>query len=224
MDHAPIIVTDVFDPVASDPLELAERILTALRNDYEFISFKVELLREYARFMTMKILENDVYLDRDEKPFPRFRPSPPVESVWKHHLFMPVKYGKFCAAFTKDGDIIDYHPDLEFPNMLYNHYTRTREYYVRVFGEAPVEFWPYRLEDAQEITVVDNYTGVLKVCVLPSTTIRELKMIIEGVMNISAARQDLRYNGERLVDTKTIEEHAIPPKATIDQVAEPRTF
>jgi len=96
----------------------------------------------------------------------RFLPSPKMDLIWREHLLYTEKYRELCNGVRKnlglpEDDAIFHreHPRWIESGEYSQRYEETLDAYKTVFGDAPSDWWPVKLEN--ETTLSNFYDGIL---------------------------------------------------------------
>eukprot|EP00357_Protocruzia_adherens_P021976 CAMPEP_0115021226 /NCGR_PEP_ID=MMETSP0216-20121206/30743_1 /TAXON_ID=223996 /ORGANISM="Protocruzia adherens, Strain Boccale" /LENGTH=395 /DNA_ID=CAMNT_0002393507 /DNA_START=111 /DNA_END=1298 /DNA_ORIENTATION=- len=132
------------------------RVMNILRFNNDLLDNRDSqiVMFEYLKFLYIKARE--VLHGRDPD---KFLPSPKMDLVWREHILYTEKYRELCNGIKKNlglpEDNIIFHR--EYPTKMedneYSHrYDETMTEYKTVFGDAPSEWWPTKLENENRLS------------------------------------------------------------------------
>lgn len=206
-------------PNALNLHELVEKARQLLRSEGGFDRFDCMHMEEYARFMALKTHFNDIRVDHAEQ-LPRFRPCARVDSVWHHHMCMPLAYMRFCLNLTGLPRLIDHSPETEFHPNRRSLYAETLKQYERSFGKPKMDFWD-KAEEPVQLFQLFVHTLTQKTITLNAhraMLIKELKYALYGKEGIPPDQQRLIFKKKQLEDHHALDFYEIGKEATIDLV------
>lgn len=119
----------------------SQNLAVIIRNcsiDDEF-SKQPELLVEYSRFLTLKVINTDI------RHSPIIIPSAPVLAIWNVHF---VKYHEHYRSICRslfDGNVLAPLNLVESGEVLKERYSETRKIYEKIFGTINERLWPSKV-------------------------------------------------------------------------------
>jgi len=167
------------------------------------------LLKEYQRFMAIKVLVGDVTSPQ------RFSPSPLVDQVWHAHLQHPRHYLAACRALGEDMPI-DHDPTTASDALedKLRRVARTKVMYREVFGEAPSNvFWSLSMGSMQIFVKAGSPTITLSVD--HNTSVETTKLLIQFMEGIPSDQQRHIFGGKQMEDGKTLADYNVGNEDTI---------
>jgi len=171
------------------------------------------LLREYKRFLAIKVLVGDVTSPQ------RFSPSPLVDQVWHAHLQLPRHYLAACRALGEDMPI-DHDPTTASDALKdkLRRVASTKVLYQVVFGEAPPEaFWSLSVGSMQ--IFVKTLTGsIITLSVDPDTTVETTKLLFQYMEGTPVCDTRLIYAGQQLEAGRTLADYRVVDRSTFHHI------
>jgi len=169
------------------------------------------LLKEYQRFMAIKVLVGDVTSPQG------FSPSPPVDQVWHAHLQHPRHYLAACRALGEDMPI-DHDPTTASDALedKLRRVARTKVMYREVFGEAPSNvFWSLSMGSMQIFVKVQAESPTINLSVDHDTSVETTKLLIQFMEGIPSDQQRLIFAMKPMEDGKTLADYNVGNEDTM---------
>jgi len=179
-------------------------------------------LKNLCEFLAIKYYAKDIGISY------KCSPDIDVDEIWHKILLRPKVYERLCqdiffAVFPNEKHfpgIVDHNPDAEYDEESVKRKRRqkTKEIMNTLFGRKKYEVE----EDIYNISNVDIKTLTGKVITLnpktSSSTVRELKMMVQKREGIPSNEQRLIFAGKQLEDEKTLSSYHIRSESTIHMV------
>lgn len=106
---------------------------------------------EYARFIVLKRLQNDV------DPPPKLSPSGPVDVIWHAHMLLPQDYAPMSVAVFGPGKYMYHDPNTANDTIRADRYLLTIGMYESIFGRVDAKMWPHE-PDVRESKITRTIT------------------------------------------------------------------
>lgn len=184
------------------------------------------LMLKYHKFILCKLECRDFEVSVDG----RFKLSPTAEidEVWHDHMLRPGSYYAYMRWLQGDGLImIDHNPDFEGDSDLdkKQRLERTREVWRTLFGEEMEIAMESQAPTDEEISFqlfVCTLTKKSWYDVKLSTSVTELKCMIQDKEGIPPDEFRLQFAGRELAGARTIGSYGITEESTIHMIVKLR--
>jgi len=177
------------------------------------------LVIEYARFMVLKVVHNDI-----DGTARTLSPSVAVDAVWHTHMLMPQDYFHMCRVLLGSTMQCFWHnPATADDANRATRYNHTRVQYTSLFQAHPSDtYWPNEPAAAGAPKFQMYVRGLrgetVTFTVTADTTVETLKRAISARMDIPVCSQRLIFGGAHLDSEKTLGCYEIRDASTVHLV------